>query len=222
VRPPALPRRALLALLVLAALSAPAQGGAVSEVMAAAAAGAPVAAPPSCAGEPTLSDFAVESGFLGEGSACGRFLGSSQAAYASWSNGRYFLKAEQAAPLSLSVDVVRLSGEGRKSIELWLLGCVLLVRDDRVALWVSEATFDDSSFRAVPGLRTHEEHRLRAVQRPGAVTLEIDGKEVGSWAAPEHPPRGRIGLGMKGPPWARSRIAFRNLRAGPLAAGRKE
>jgi hypothetical protein len=169
---------------------------------------APRAAPEVC-GE-SLRDWEIVRGTLTDAGACGAYLGATDGGNGSFSYGDFLYRRPMHPPLDVEVTWRRVGPESGKSLELRLLGALILLRDDEYGLYVwNEASFE---WRKLPGYKVHEEHRISAHQTATTLSFSVDGKPVDSWRLDmggEH----RIGVAAKGARGYRSWFSFRDFRA---------
>ena len=174
-------------------------------VVAALAAGATPAAAEPCAAR--LADWQVRQGDLQPGLACGSYVGASSDATIAYSFGQLVWRRPVAVPLQLDVTWRRL-GSDTRSLELELLGAVLLFGDDRVGLWIDDPSFAADGWHPLPGYRVRDLHAVRAIQTASEVIAFVDGREVGRWRFAAAGRSGTVGLGWKGQRGARERVWF--------------
>lgn len=164
----------------------------------------------------TLSDFEVVLGSLSEGARCGQFVGIAGPNVSTFSYGMYRYRDSVTLPYRLHAKLQRLSADSDRSVELHVIGGVLLFKDGHYALYATEAGFVRSGWRPLPSLRTHEPTELEVVQSATHVELSIGGCPVDRWELADVTRSGRIAVAFKGIPDYRARVWFGELRIEPL------
>lgn len=174
----------------------------------------PAAAEPPCH---ELDAWVAAQGDLQPGRACGSFVAATNAATIAYSFGQIMTRAAVAPPYRVSVTWRRLGSDAR-TLELHLLGGVVLFGNDEFALWTDDAHFELDGFHPLPGYKPRAVHRVSAVQRADAVEVEVDGVRVGRWALRAPPGAAPISIAFKGQRGARERIWFADVAITPLGA----
>lgn len=159
-----------------------------------------------------LSDFEVTSGELSEGARCGEFIGISASKVSTFSYAEFRRREPVTAPYRVQVTVQRLSADSGRSVELHILGGIVLLKDGAYALYATEAEFARSGWQPLPSLRLHEPTHVEVIQSEHHVVLRIDGRFVERWSHASVPRSGRVGIAFKGMPDYRARIWFGGLR----------
>lgn len=174
--------------------------------------GRPVAACPS-----SLDDWEVSQGDLQAGRTCGSYVAATNGATIAYSFGQVTWKAEVSAPYRVSVTWRRL-GSDTRSLELHLLGGVVILGDDKIGLWIDDPSFEIDGFHELKGYRTRAIHRVSAVQRADAIEVEVDGVMVARWALRAPTAAAQISVAFKGQRGAREKIWFKDFAVDQLQA----
>ncbi|MBK7072597.1 MAG: hypothetical protein IPH44_09860 [Myxococcales bacterium] len=176
-------------------------------------AGAASADPP-CAQAPT--DWEAVEGALARGAGCGRYVATTNGARTAYSLGQLVWRAPVTVPYRASVTWRRLGADPR-ALELGVLGGVVMVADDRVGLWIDDASFELDGWRPLPGHRVRRTHAVTVIQRADELALEIDGAIVARWKLRPRATTGRLSMMWKGAPADRGAIWFAGFAAHGLA-----
>ena len=174
----------------------------------------PAAAEPPCH---DLDAWVATQGDLQPGRACGSFVAATNGATIAYSFGQFMTRTPVAPPYRVSVTWRRLGSDAR-TLELHLLGAVVLFGNDEFALWIDDARFELDGFHPLPGYRTRAVHRVSAVQRADAIEVEVDGVRVGRWAFQAPAGAAPIAIAFKGQRGARERIWFGDVAITALGA----
>ena len=174
----------------------------------------PAAAEPPCH---DLDAWVATQGDLQPGRACGSFVAATNGATIAYSFGQFMTRTPVAPPYRVSVTWRRLGSDAR-TLELHLLGAVVLFGNDEFALWIDDARFELDGFHPLPGYRTRAVHRVSAVQRADAIEVAVDGVRVGRWAFQAPAGAAPIAIAFKGQRGARERIWFGDVAITALGA----
>lgn len=174
----------------------------------------PVAAAPPCH---DLDAWDAAQGDLQPGVACGSYVAATNGATIAYSFGQIMTRARVTPPYRVSVTWRRL-GSDTRTLELHLLGAVVLFGNDEFALWTDDAHFELDGFHPLPGYRTRATHRVSVVQRADEVEVEVDGVRVGRWAFRAPPGAAPISIAFKGQRGARERVWFGDVVIAPAPA----
>lgn len=164
---------------------------------------------------PEVADWTVRQGDLQPGLACGAFVGATSDATIAYSFAQLVWRRPVAVPYQLDVTWRRL-GSDIRSIELQLLGAVLLFGDGRIGLWIDDPSFAADGWRPLPWYRVRDRHTVRVVQTGDEVVALVDGREVGRWRFAGAGREGTVGVGWKGQRGARERVWFQGFAATPI------
>lgn len=162
-----------------------------------------------------LDDWQVRQGDLQPGRACGSYVAATSDATIAYSFGQLSWRRPVAVPYQLTVTWRRL-GSDTRSLELEVLGAVVLFADDEVAVWIDDPSFAVDGWRPLPGYRVREVHTVRAVQTATEIAVTVDGREVGRWRLAAPARAGTVALAWKGQRGARERIWFAGVEVAPL------
>lgn len=176
-------------------------------------AGAATADPP-CAQAPT--DWEVVEGGLARGAGCGRYVATTNGARTAYSLGQLVWRTPVTLPYRATVTWRRLGADPR-ALELGVLGGIVIVADDRVGLWIDDASFELDGWRPLPGHRVRRPHTVAVTQRAGELTLELDGAIVARWPLRPRATTGRLAVIWKGATADRAAIWFAGFAAQGLA-----
>lgn len=176
-------------------------------------AGAATADPP-CAQAPT--DWETVEGGLARGAGCGRYVATTNGARTAYSLGQLVWRAPVTLPYRATVTWRRLGADPR-ALELGVLGGVVMVADDRVGLWIDDASFALDGWRPLPGHRVRRPHTVAVIQSDRELALELDGALVARWPLRPRATTGRLALIWKGAPADRAAIWFTGFAAQGLA-----
>ncbi len=162
----------------------------------------------------------VTEGELAPGRACGSYVATTNGATTAYSLGQLVSTTEVTLPYRASVTWRRLGGDPR-ALELGVLGGIVLVADDRIALWIDDATFELDGWRPLPGHRVRRVHTVTAIQDDTTLIIEIDGQEAARWALASRARRGHLSILFKGRAGGRAKIWFAGfaVASGQGAAG---
>lgn len=177
-------------------------------------AGAAIAEPP-CTQD--LDDWEAVEGEIVPGAGCGRYVAFSNGARTAYSLGQLVWRTPVTLPYRARVTWRRLGADPR-ALELGVLGGVVMVADDRVGLWIDDASFEVDGWRPVPGHRVRRTHTATVVQRADGLVLELDGVVVARWALRPRTATGRLSVIFKGAPGARAAMGLVGFSAQGLAA----
>ena len=176
------------------------------------------AAPPLRAGPAARKlTWDLARGALQPSLAAGGFLLATDASPSRFSDGELVASEPVALPYRLDVTWRRLGPEAGRSLHVAVIGGVVLIKTGAVAFYAfDEARFAADGWTPVPGLRTHDEHRVSVVQDVRTVALTVDGAEVKRFAFAAARGQGRVGVGFKGASGNRSRLFVRALAVSEL------
>ena len=161
--------------------------------------------------------WTVARGSLQRGQEPGSFLLFTDASPSRFSDGELVSPSLLKLPLELEVTLRRLGPEAGRSLHLGVLGGVVLLKSGALSLWsFNDANVSLEGWIPVPGLRTHDEHRVRVVQTSSEVVISIDGAEVKRYRMSPGRSRGRVGVGFKGASGSRSMLRISRLSAREL------
>src|SRR6185312_15149099 len=109
---------------------------------------------------------------LRPGLACGAFLAATDGSMLSFSYGLFTSEAPATLPFTFSASVRRLGPEGMP-LELWVLGAVVLVKEEACGFYVptDDVRFEREGWHPLPGVHIHEEHRVAVRQTAERVAL---------------------------------------------------
>jgi hypothetical protein len=115
-------------------------------------------------------------------------------------------------PLELDVTVRRLGPEAGRSLHFGVVGGVVLLKGGALSLWAyNDPNSSLEGWIPVPGLRTHDEHRVRVVQTTAEVTVFLDEVELKRYRMSSGRTRGRVAIGFKGASGNRSALHVQRL-----------
>lgn len=157
-----------------------------------------------------LREFRVDVGELVGGAQCGTFIGTTDANTGLFSFGRYVRRTPVDLPYEVQVTLRRLSHE--RSVEIGVLGAVVLLDDDKCGNFVNNESF---AWDPLPGYRTSELHTITVRQDAKEITLLVDGEKAHTWAFAAPIKHGEVSVGFKGPPGDRARLWFREMKVRP-------
>jgi hypothetical protein len=156
--------------------------------------------------------WTVARGSLQQGKEDGSFILFTDASPSRFSDGELVSPGVLALPLELDVTVRRLGPEAGRSLHFGVVGGVVLIKGGALSLWAyNDPHFSLEGWIPVPGLRTHDEHRVRVVQTQSEVTVFLDGVELRRYRMSAGRPRGRVAIGFKGASGNRSSLLVRRL-----------
>jgi hypothetical protein len=163
-----------------------------------------------------VADFIPFRGTLHPGATCGTFVAESDGVDDLFSYGAFRLRQEIGSPFEVEVSVRRLTIDATKSIEIAVLGGMILVRDGEIGFYTTEAQFEIDGWRPLADFHQRDDHVLRVTQFGRDVDVRIDGVAAGHWRVPVAPARGNVWIDFKGMRGLRSRIQFHGLRVRAL------
>lgn len=167
-----------------------------------------VAAPPLVA-EPGRCDatdaWDAVQGDLQPGRACGTMVAATNGASIAYSFGQLTWKRPVTVPYRVTVTWRRL-GTDTRTLEVQLIGAVVLFGNDEVALWIDDPTFEADGWHPVARYRPRDLHTIEVVQRSSEVTVAIDGRVVRRWPVRAERRQGKVGLAFKGQRGAREKV----------------
>lgn len=159
------------------------------------------------------ADWTVAQGALDQAATPTRFVLTTDASPFAFSYGLAFLREPVEAPYELSLAWRRLSPDAR-SLEVHVLGGVLLFAEGRLALWIDDDRFAKDGWRDAP-VRLHAQSEVVIEQREAWVEVRVDGAVAARFPL-EASARGRVGLALKGAPGVAARMRVEDVRARPL------
>lgn len=156
-------------------------------------------------------------GSLQQGQEPGSFLLFTDASPSRFSDGELVSPSLLKLPLELDVTLRRIGPEAGRSLHLGVLGGVVLLKGGALSLWsFNDPNVSLEGWIPMPGLRTHDEHRVRVVQTTSEVIISLDGAEVKRYRMSPGRTRGRVGVGFKGASGNRSMLRISRLSAREL------
>ncbi len=162
-----------------------------------------------------VEDWRVSQGDLQPGRACGSYIAASNGASIAYSFAQITWRQPVTLPYRVTVTWRRL-GSDTRSLELHLLGAVVLIFDHKIAMWVDDATFGLDGWHALPGYRTRAAHTVSVVQRVDGLEVEVDGRPVRRWRFAPEQTTDRISVAFKGQRGTREKVWFRDFAVEPL------
>lgn len=151
-------------------------------------------------------------GTVAAGRVAGSYVISSDAAPGRYSEGGMVTTEAIALPYTLSARWRRLGPEGGRSMHVFVIGGVVLIRDGAITLYAYDDTkFADGNWRELPGYRAHVEHAIAVTQDDRTVTVVIDGGEAARFELVAPRTDGHLGFGMKSGPGSRTTIYVRDI-----------
>ncbi|MCB9573030.1 MAG: hypothetical protein H6709_13180 [Kofleriaceae bacterium] len=179
---------------------------------------APGATDPACAAR-TAATLDPDTGTsVTVGARCGEVViatdGSDRAF--SWGSARY--RGELPADYQLTLWWQRLSADSHRTLELFVPGGAILVRDGAYAFYENDARFVAEGWQPRAGLDTRAPHCLRVVQHGVVLQAWLDDDPLGTYTFTARPATGHLRIGLKGERGYRGRMRYRELVVEPLAA----
>lgn len=167
----------------------------------------------------TSDRWIVTQGELAPGQACGSWIGSTNANTVAYSIGQFTLATEVTLPYRITVTWRRLGADAR-ALELHLLGAALLLGEQRIGLWIDDASFETDGFHPLPKHSTRDEHEVSVIQRATGIEVSVDGRAVDRWTFRTTISRGKPAIAFKGGRGTRAQMRFSNVRVDQLEQAR--
>ena len=158
------------------------------------------------AGACPQTGYVVRAGSLSPGPRCNGFIVATSPTGPDRATGTVTIKRDVSGDFDVALSWRALTAQP-VTLELYVPGGYLLMRDGGIGLYTSEAAWAQRGYSPIAALHITSVVDLRIRVRGGVLTASIGDAVVGTWKLPAQPV-GNLEVGLVGPSGERSRMWF--------------